>query len=249
MLLSSLKILSQHKYQTIQSLSNVNLPNTFSGVPRLKSAGMTRNDEVSILAFCPTNALMVNPLRIDMGRCIFCGECAKKFSNNISFSDDWRMWSYTREDLIVYADVDWIIKECIEPKIMFKNAFKLRQISAGGDGACEMELNAAGNVNFDMRRYGIEFTTSPRHADGVVITGPITQNMARATEITYAACAQPKVVIAVGSDAISGGLYADSPAIDRSFFDRHTPSLFVPGHPAHPLTFIGAVVGLMGAKL
>lgn len=248
MILSTFKIFTQHKRQFIKHLDESVLTERFRGVPILKSVGLSGDQQRNLVDICPTKALSLNPLRLDMGRCIFCGECARRFPENITFTNQWRMWSYTRDGLVVEADKQWQVSECAEPFTMFKNALKLRQVSSGGDGACEMELGASENVNFDLRRYGVQFVASPRHSDGIVITGPITKNMARATEITYAAIAQPKVVIAVGADAISGGLYADSPAIDRAFFERHKPNLYVPGHPAHPLTFIGGVLGLIGSK-
>lgn len=106
-------------------------------------------------------------------------------------------------------------------------------------------MNAAGNVNFDMGRYGIEFVASPRHADGIVITGPISVNMAEALQICYDATPAPKIIILVGTDAISGGLFEKSPLIDRSFLDRYSVDLYVPGNPAHPLTFINGVMDLI----
>ena len=92
----------------------------------------------------------------------------------------------------------------------FGKSLKLRQVSAGGDNSCEWELNAAGNVNFDMGRFGIEFVASPRHADGIVITGPITKNMAEPLQICYDAIPHPKIIILAGTDAISGGIFAGS---------------------------------------
>ncbi len=96
----------------------------------------------------------------------------------------------------------------------FGHALKLRQVSAGGDASVEMELNATGNVNFDFGRCGVEFTASPRHADGVVLTGPVTANMAEALEICYDAVAEPKLLVVCGSEACSGGLYAASRAVE-----------------------------------
>jgi Ni,Fe-hydrogenase III small subunit len=133
-----------------------------------------------------------------------------------------------------------------EVRKLFKNSLKLRQISAGGDNSGEMELNASGNVNFDMGRYGIEFVASPRHADGIVITGPITANMAEATQICYEAVPSPKIIILAGTDAISGGIFSDSKAIQRDFLDKYPVDLYVPGNPAHPLTFINGILRLLG---
>ena len=107
------------------------------------------------------------------------------------------------------------------------------------------ELNACSNVNFDMGRYGIEFVPSPRHADGLVITGPITESMAEPLQICYDAIPSPKIIILAGTDAISGGIFADSPALNRSFLEKHTIDLYVPGNPIHPLTFINGILELI----
>ena len=109
-----------------------------------------------------------------------------------------------------------------------------------------MELNAAGNVNFDMGRYGIEFVASPRHADGIVITGPISENMAGALQICYDAIPAPKLIILAGTDAISGGIFSGSPALKRDFLSKYPIDLYVPGNPVHPLTFINGVLSLIG---
>ena len=127
---------------------------------------------------------------------------------------------------------------------IFGRSLKLRQISAGGDNSCEWELNAANNVQFDMSRYGIDFVASPRHADGIVITGPITANMAKAVEICYDAVPSPKIIVLVGTDAISGGIFANSPAVDRSFLAKYPVDLYIPGNPAHPLTIINGLLDL-----
>jgi len=111
-----------------------------------------------------------------------------------------------------------------------------------------MELNATGNVNFDFGRYGVEFTASPRHADGIVLTGPVTANMAEALDICYNAVAEPKLLIVCGSEACSGGLYAASRAVDRSFFERQHVDLWLPGAPTHPMTFIDGIRTLLRKK-
>ena len=99
-----------------------------------------------------------------------------------------------------------------------------------------------------MGRYGIEFVASPRHADGIVITGPVSRNMAGPLQITYDAIPSPKIIILAGTDAISGGIFAGSPAIDRKFIDNNHIDLYVPGNPVHPLTFINGVIDLLGIK-
>ena len=134
----------------------------------------------------------------------------------------------------------------IRPEIAkyFGKALQLREVSAGGDCSVEMELNATGNVNFDFGRYGVGFTASPRHADGLVLTGPISSNMAEALDICYNSIAEPKILVIAGSEAVSGGLYADSPAVDRKFFDKYHVDLWLPGAPTHPLCFIDGITRL-----
>lgn len=246
MFLSTLRVLLKHKRQTIKDLDKVILAAPFRGVPELSAAGLSVSKLVELVDLCPTGAIRAMPFSLDLGRCLFCGDCARMSPSNIRFTQEHRMACSSREALVVYAGKPW--KRTIEPRAelaIFGRSLKLRQVCAGGDTACEMELDAAGNVNFDMRRHGISFVASPRHADGVVLTGPVTTKMTVPLVETYDAVAEPKVLIAVGLDAISGGLFADTEAIDRSFFDTHTPDLYVPGHPAHPLTFIDGVRRLM----
>ena len=107
-------------------------------------------------------------------------------------------------------------------------------------------MNALSNVNFDLGRYGIEFVASPRHADGILITGPISANMAYALRETYRAIPEPRVVILAGAEAISGGVFAGSPALDRSFLDEIPVDLYIPGWPPHPLTVLNALYDLSG---
>jgi Ni,Fe-hydrogenase III small subunit len=128
----------------------------------------------------------------------------------------------------------------------FGRSLKLRQVSAAGCNGCEMELGACGNVNFDMGRFGVEFTASPRHADGLALTGPVSRNMAPALRDAYLSVAEPRILIAVGACAIHGGLFKNSEALDRSFLDEVRVDLFVPGCPPHPLTFIRAVLDFLG---
>jgi Ni,Fe-hydrogenase III small subunit len=105
-----------------------------------------------------------------------------------------------------------------------------------------MELNACSNVNFDMGRFGIDIVASPRHADGIVITGPISENMAKAVEDCYISTPEPKLIILMGACAISGGVFSLAKAIDRTFIDKHQIDLYIPGCPVHPLTFINGIL-------
>ena len=108
------------------------------------------------------------------------------------------------------------------------------------------ELNATGNVNFDIGRFGISFVASPRHADGIVLTGPISENMADPFLEAYNAVPEPKMLILAGTDAISGGIFEGSPALRRSVLDDLHVDLYVPGNPVHPLTFINGILSFLG---
>lgn len=246
MISTSFKIIQQHGYQAIRNLAQVELPDIFRGRPTLIINNLDREVFAKTCALCPTGAL--GDFYLDMGRCLFCGECEMRHPQNIKFSNNYRIAARNREDLLVKegSPTPALIPE--NRLKIFNKALKLRQVSAGGDGSCEMELNASGNVNFDFARFGVEFVASPRQADGIVITGPITTNMAREVQVVYDAIPTPKIVIAVGTDAISGGLFADSPAIDRSFFDRHKPDLWIPGNPTHPMTFIHGISTLLNFR-
>jgi Ni,Fe-hydrogenase III small subunit/ferredoxin len=200
---------------------------------------------------CPTHAITLNPVTLDLGRCLLCGECVRGCGEDkFKFTNEYRMASNDRQMLIVkegetgpiaYKPED-IRKEISE---YFGGSLKLRQISAGGDSANEWELGAADNVNFDMSRFGIQFVASPRHADGIVITGPITENMANAVQICYDAIPHPKIIVLAGVEAISGGIYEGSPALNRSFLDKYKIDLYVPGNPIHPLTFVNGLLELI----
>lgn len=252
MFTDKLSVLFHHGKQYIDNLDTVTLPDIFRGRPVIQS-GLEPERAEELRRLCPTEAIGTAPLSIDLGKCLFCGECARKQPDFIRFTNDFRMASTSREALVIKAGDDKPIGfhlENVRPEIpkLFKNALKLRQVSAGGDNSTEMELNASGNVNFDFGRYGVEFSASPRHADGLVITGPISENMAVSLELCYNSTPDPKIVVLAGTDSISGGLFVDSPAINRSFLERHRIDLYVPGNPAHPLTYIDGMLLLIGRK-
>jgi Ni,Fe-hydrogenase III small subunit len=247
-----LKIFRQHGKQFVPDLTKAELTPLFRGRPVISKAPDPKETE-SLVNLCPSKAILANPFGIDLGKCVFCRECEFLSPDTIRFTNDYKIATNDRQKLIVSAGNEKPIElnpELVRKEIRkyFKNSLKLRQISAAGDNSCEMELNASGNVNFDMGRYGIEFVASPRHADGIVITGPISENMAEATQICYDATPDPKIIILVGTDAISGGIFEESPALNRSFLDKFTVDLYVPGNPAHPLTFINGILSLLGKK-
>ncbi|MBL7847882.1 MAG: hypothetical protein JNL40_10465 [Cyclobacteriaceae bacterium] len=246
-ILPEVQILYRLGKQYIPDVTAPQVPGPFKGRPAISTE---RVDEDALASLCPTGAIGKAPVSIDMGKCVMCGECAFAFPHKIKFTTDYKIATNVRERLVVKEGETGPIsldetKVRNEIRSLFGRSLKLREISAGGSNADEAELNACGNPNFDMGRFGIEFLASPRHCDGIVITGPISENMAEATRICYEAIPSPKLIILVGSDAISGGIFAGSKALNRRFIEEHPIDLYVPGNPPHPLTFVNGILELI----
>lgn len=249
-MLKEIKILKSHGRQYIKDLRTQPVAGLFRGRPVI-SGDITGEEIKTLSSLCPVIAIDKNSGSIDLGKCVFCKECSFRLPEKIRFTNDYRIASNVREALIIKPGSDNPIRideNVVRKEIrkIFKNSLKLRQVSAGGDNSCELELNATGNVNFDFGRYGIEFVASPRHADGIVITGPVSENMAEALKICYESVPEPKIIILAGTDAISGGIFEGGIAINRTFIENNYIDLYIPGNPIHPLTFINGILDLLG---
>jgi Ni,Fe-hydrogenase III small subunit/ferredoxin len=199
---------------------------------------------------CPSAAIRLSDdgPRLDLGRCIFCGDCASACPEDvIRFTRDWRLAASERPELLIAGDTQPHVEALRrELRRLVGRSLRLRQISAAGCNGCEAEVTALGNVVFDASRFGIDFVASPRHADGVLITGPISENMRAATLSTYEAVAEPKLVIAAGACAISGGIFAGRPEVCGGADNILPVDLYIPGCPPHPVTILDGLLRLLG---
>src|SRR5438128_3463801 len=224
------------------------LPDRFRGLPIVDTSKCPDGCR-SCAEACPTDAITINgSFRLDLGRCLFCTECVQACPEGaIRYSQEYRLAARTRADL-VYDGRTLKRAEALDAKArrLFGRSLKLRQVSAGGSGACEADLNVLGTVVFDLGRFGIQFVASPRHADGLVVTGPVSENMRSALLDTYAAIPAPKLVIAVGACAISGGPYIDNAEVHNGCGGLVPVDLFIPGCPPHPMTILDGLLRLLG---
>jgi Ni,Fe-hydrogenase III small subunit/NAD-dependent dihydropyrimidine dehydrogenase PreA subunit len=247
MIFKSLRVRMSQGTQFIADLHSAR-PIGLRGRPRIADDVCVTGCDACV-ASCPTGAMRLAPLSIDLGRCIFCSECVLACPEaKIEFMPDPRLGSADRAALVVTAGAEerTQIRANEGLRKLFRRSLKLRQVSAGGCNGCELELNATANVNFDLQRYGIEWVASPRHADALVLSGPLTRTMKDAVHLAWEAMPEPRFVIAVGACAISGGLYDGARGVERSFLDGVVPALYVPGCPPHPLTFVNAILDLLG---
>jgi len=226
------------------------LPERFRGLPvvdaKLCPADCRICEEV-----CPTEAIVIDAAgpRIDLGRCLFCPDCTDACPTGaIHTTKDHRLATRQREDLRVGSGEELHLAQALDAELMqlFGRSLKLRVVSAGGCNGCEVDVNVLGTLAWDLGRFGIQYVASPRHADGILLCGPITANMELAVRKTYEAVAEPKLVLAVGACAISGGPFFRQSEQLGGAASVLPVDLFIPGCPPHPLTLLDGMLRLLG---
>jgi Ni,Fe-hydrogenase III small subunit len=221
----------------------ISLYHRFRGLPVINSE-CSSEIVTKCARLCPQDAIDPEAKTIDLGRCSFCGQCEKVENGAfVKFSENFDLGTENRQDLITDGTLPVLADHSKQHfKKLFGRSLQLRQVSAGGCNSCEADTNVLTTPFFDLSRFGIDFVASPRHADGIHVTGPITRNMKQALLDTYDAVPSPKVVIASGCCSISGGPFFGSEEIIGDLNSLIPVDLYIPGCPPHPLTTLHALL-------
>lgn len=226
------------------------LSKRFRGMPFLET-GLCKTDCSDCEKRCPTEALVRTEGKtvLDLGRCLFCADCAACPHGAVSFSADYRLAVTNRQDLC-FSGETFALAGALEKKMLslFGRSLKLRVVSAGGCNGCEADVNVLGTLVFDLGRFGIQFVASPRHADGILVTGPVTRNMHAALLSTWEAIPGPKMVIATGACAIAGGPYRNGPEVKNGIETILPVDLYIPGCPPNPYTILDGLLRLLDKR-
>lgn len=226
----------------------VAIPERFRGFPQLDNSAC-RADCRLCREVCPTGAISCTPrLSVDLGKCLFCTECQKACPHGgISYGNDYRLAANRREDLVAQEGEAYRLAQALEAKMLklFGRSLKFRSVVAGGCNGCEADTNVLSTIGWDIGRFGIQFVASPRHADGLWVTGPVTENMREALLLTYEAIPAPKIVVACGACAINGGPFIGSPEAHDGVHGMLPVDLYIPGCPPHPATILDGLLRLL----
>ena len=200
----------------------------------------------SLQAICPTGAIIVDEhgkVSLDRGRCILCGECVRAAPDLFAFQPAYETAERSAVSLIVGegdgrpADSQTLMRARREQASMLRRSIHVRHIDCGSDGSEEWEIQALWNPYYDIQRLGFFLTNSPRHADVLLVTGPVTAPMREPLQRTWDVMPEPKGLVAVGTDACGGGLHP------WGGVDRVLPvDVYIPGSPPSPIAILDGLL-------
>lgn len=235
-----------------------------SRMPDVHPERLTVDIASRVSAVCPTGALATEDynggkcLRLSYGHCIGCGRCvevgegalvpAARFRwTGIEKEQLTRRWDLSRRaEIIVPTPAPDAARKHVQK--LLGRALNIRQLDAGSCNGCEAEISALTNPYYDLERFGIHFVASPKHADMLLVTGPVTRNMAEAVRATYEAVPAPKLVVAVGACGCSGGLFAGSHAVVGAVDAVIPVDRYIPGCPPSPAMILSGILEALGRR-
>ncbi len=238
------------------------IPERFRGVPRPRPGSAF--DALAPASVCPSGAIDGGAgqprYAIDLARCVQCGRCAEGSAGGaIEIGREIELAARSRKSLVVEirprgADGRSVVLPPPPPgpevaeriRRTLGRSLHLRHLDSGSCNACDWELTALLNPVYDVRRLGVDFVASPRHADGVIVTGPVTRNLEAAVRRTYEAIPEPRVVIAVGACASSGGIVGRSYASAGGVGEILPVDVYIPGCPPRPEAIIYGILLAVG---
>jgi Ni,Fe-hydrogenase III small subunit/ferredoxin len=228
------------------------LPEDATGLPAVTNAACAGTACGRCVAVCPTRAITVTDdaqgglVTLDRGRCIGCQACVDACPSQVIVEDrSTRTAVRTRAELIL-TNRTTSTTQALHVASPFHRSLHVREVSTGSN-ATDLEVLATTNAVFDVARFGIHYVASPRFADALLVTGPVGKAMQEPLHRCYDAMAEPRLVIAAGTDAISGGLHADGYAEANGIGDLVPVACYIPGDPPHPWSLIHGLLLVMGS--
>jgi Ni,Fe-hydrogenase III small subunit/ferredoxin len=232
------------------------MPPGYIGAIQLRAARLPVSQAKAAAAGCPTQAIEAfddGRIRLDRGRCIGCGLCVRTAPEMFAPVAAFETATNSREALVALSEGDPAPPLPVRPKLnlIFRRSLHIRHVDAGDDNATISEVSLLSSPAYDLHRLGFFFTTSPRHADALLVTGVVTRAMVRPLRETYEAMAAPRLVIAAGTEAISGAPFDTGYAVAGGVSEVLPVDVFVPGSPPAPLALLYGLllaVGRVGSR-
>lgn len=229
------------------------LPDSAIGLPKLTESTCKGLSCRQCVGVCPTQAIAVTDdalggaIALDRGRCIGCNACVQSCPSGTIVSDrSTRTATLTRDALLLTNRPMPSVKSSSSPQ-PFIRSLHIREVSTGCS-ATDQEVAATTNPIFDVARFGVHFVASPRYADALLVTGPVGRAMQEPLRRCFDAMAEPRIVIAVGTCAISGGTHQGGYADANGVSDSYPIASYVPGSPPHPWSIIHGILLAMGRE-